>query len=97
MREKRAALAHRHESTEVEAHEAGVACDHDSLRFAIDVDQARRGVCLKRSNRLLLLRRECSHCFDLIDQRTDNRPDVVIENRRKIRVSVAGQKSLKGW
>ncbi len=91
VRRKRPTLAQRHQSTQVEAHEASVACHHDPLRLAIHIDQARRSVFLKRGNGFLLLRRERSDRFDLIHQRTNHGPDVVIEDRREICVSVAWQ------
>src|SRR5258706_12645742 len=87
---KRAALADRHKSTEIEAHEASVTCDHDPLRLAIYIDQAGRGVRLKRGNGLLLLRSQGSDCFDLFHQRADHGTYIVIKDRREIGVSVAG-------
>src|SRR3984885_12930972 len=89
-------MAQRHESTEVETHEAGIASDHDALRLTIDVDQARRSIGLKRGDGLLLLCGKSTHRLDLIHQRPYHWTDVVIEDRREIRVSVAGQECLKG-
>ena len=95
VRWERATLAQRHQSTQVKAHEASVACHHNPLRLAIHINQARRSILLKRGNRLLLLRRERSDRFDLIYQRTNHGSNVVIEDRREIRVAVARQQRLE--
>jgi len=82
-------VPHRQQSAEVKAHETGVARYHDAIGLAISINQTRCGVCLQRGDRLPLLRRECARRFDLFHERTDNRPDVVIEDRRKIRITIA--------
>src|ERR1700730_3872751 len=97
LRQKWAAMAHGHKSTEVEAHEASVTCNHDPLGLAIRVDQTGRGVGLERSNGLLLLGCESPDRLDLLHQRAHDGAYVVIEDRREIRVSIPGQKRLKRW
>src|SRR5882724_1804283 len=96
LRWKPAALPQRHQSTEIEAHEASIARHHNPLRLAIHINQSRCSVGLQSRNRLLLLLRERSHLLDLIHQWTNHRSDVVIENAREVRVSIARQQRLEG-
>src|ERR1700722_1400000 len=90
-----ATLAERHQSTEVEAHEASIACNDNPLRLAVNIDQTGCGIRLQRRNRLLLLRRERSHGLDLLHQRSQYGADIVIEDGREVGVSVTRQQSLK--
>ena len=95
LRQQRPIMAHRQQRAQIKSHEPGVARHHDPIGLAIGINQARCGVCRECVDRLLLLRGQRSAGFQLCGKRTHDRADVVIEDCRKIRVSIVRQQRLE--